>query len=175
MDCPWCGHDNIPGTDHCEECRASLMQEALPLSRIRSRVAERLGEDTVERLLPLPVAAFPPEARLDRVVEEMRARGIGAVLVTDRTGRLEGILTERDLLAQVALEAADLETLTAGQVMTRRPETTRAQSPAAYAVHRITVGNIRYLPLVEDDGRPTGIISAGNIIKYLAETVGICD
>ena len=37
MECPSCGHDNLPGADHCAQCQTSLTQEDVPTALIRSR------------------------------------------------------------------------------------------------------------------------------------------
>ena len=54
MQCMSCGHDNLPGADHCEECHASLTHEDVPLARIESAIEHSLSKDEVRRLAGLP-------------------------------------------------------------------------------------------------------------------------
>jgi CBS domain-containing protein len=174
MDCPCCGHDNIPGVDYCEECGNSMMRADVDRARMQDRIARSLGEDRVSDLEPLPGVFVSPEMPLAEGLQTMRDREVGCLLVTGREGKLIGILTERDLLVRVAAEDRDVSELTVGDVMTDRPDTVQPNHILAYALHRMMVGNYRYLPLVAEDGKPAGIISCSHIIRYLSDVVGVC-
>jgi CBS domain-containing protein len=104
----------------------------------------------------------------------MTEKRVGYILATNPEGKLVGILTERDLLVRVAVEDRDVEKLSVGDVMTDRPDTVQANHILAYALHRMMVGNYRYLPLVGKDGKPAGIITCQHIIRYLSDVVGVC-
>jgi len=171
MHCPCCGHENLPGADHCEECQTSLTHEEVTPQEARTRIARSLGEDTVGCLEHAEVISVPEDTTLADAVETMRAKGVGCLLVTDAAGRLAGILTERDMLNKVALEVTDLGEHTVRGFMTRDPETIRLDHPLAHALQRMMVGDLRYLPLVDDEGRPTRITSSGDIIGHIASLV----
>ena len=98
----------------------------------------------------------------------MRNHHIGCVLVTAADGSLTGILTERDLLQKVAGHGFDLEQCAVQDFMTEVPETSKPDYPLGYAIHRMVISDIRYLPLVDKSGRPSGIISSKDIIAYMA-------
>jgi CBS domain-containing protein len=174
MDCPCCGHDNIPGVDRCEECGNSLMRADVDRATMQDRIARSLGEDRVSDLEPLPGVFVSPEASLVEGLQTMREKEAGCLLVTGPEGKLVGILTERDLLVRVAAEDQDVTKLTVGDVMTDRPDTVQPDHILAYALHRLMVGNYRYLPLVDEEGRPAGLISCYHIIRYLSDVVGVC-
>ena len=171
MQCPSCGHDNLPGADHCAQCQTSLTQEDLPSAIIRSRIEKSLSEDTVQSLRPAAAVSVGEDTPLDAAVQTMRQKNIGCLLVTDAEGKLTGILSERDLLNKVAGQVDDLAHHTVGQFMAPRPETVQADQLLAYALHRMKVGDHRHLPLVDDQGRPQKIISSRDIINYLASLV----
>jgi CBS domain-containing protein len=84
-------------------------------------------------------------------------------------GTLTGILTERDLLQKVAGLGLDLPHCRVRDFMSGAPESGRAENPLAYALQRMIVSDIRYLPLVDAAGRPTGIVSSRDVIAYMAE------
>ena len=174
MDCPCCGHDNIPGVDYCEDCGNSLMRADVDRAQMQDRIARSLGEDRVSDLGPLPGVFVSPEAPLTEGLHTMRDKEVGCLLVTNAEGKLVGILTERDLLVRVAAADQDVEKLTIGNVMTDRPDTVQPNHIMAYALHRMMVGNYRYLPLVDENGKPAGIISCSHIIRYLSDVVGVC-
>ena len=171
MLCPSCGHDNLPGADHCAQCQTSLTQEDVPVALIRSGIEQSLSKDTIEILNPVAAVSVSEETPLDTAVQIMRQKEIGCLLVTDHRGKLCGIFTERDLLNKVAGSVEDLTRHTVSQFMAFRPETVQADQLLAYALQRMKVGDLRHLPLIDDEGRPKEIISSRDIINYLASLV----
>ena len=99
--------------------------------------------------------------RLGEAAKRMVARGVGAVLVIEGE-RLEGILTERDLMRAVATGYSD-----EAQVrdwMTRQPETVEASDATDHAASLMIHGGFRHLPVV-DQGRVAGIISIRDLMR----------
>jgi CBS domain-containing protein len=176
MKCPVCNHDNLPGADECAQCETSLTQEDVPVALIRSRIGQSLHEDTVATLNPEGTISVTEDTSLDAAVRTMRDRKIGCLLVTDCNGELRGVLTERDLVNMVAGRVENLASHSVGRFMTHRPETVRADNLLAVALQRMMVSDLRYLPLIDDEGRPTQIISSRDIISYLTSLVEeFCD
>jgi CBS domain-containing protein len=117
-----------------------------------SVVSEHMSQDL------LTVAAGD---RLGEAAKRMVARGVGAVLVIEGE-RLEGILTERDLMRAVASGYSD-----DAQVrdwMTRQPETVEASDATDHAASLMIHGGFRHLPVV-DQGRVAGIISIRDLMR----------
>jgi len=91
----------------------------------------------------------------------MNEKRIGALLVVaDDT--LQGIFTERDILRRVVAEKKDPAATAVGQVMTREliccpPDTPVAQSRMIFRDKRI-----RHLPVVDEKGKPLGVMSIGD-------------
>ncbi len=168
MRCMSCGHDNLPGADHCEACHASLVHEDVPLARIRSVVEQSLSRDKVQVLNPVQAVSVPDDTPLDAAIRTMRDRKIGCLLITDRAGKLSGILTERDILYKVVGKVEDPAAASVSRYMTRNPEVIRGDQLLALALQRMMVGDLRHLPLVDEQGRPERILSSRDIIGYLA-------
>jgi len=53
-------------------------------------------------------------------------------------------------------------------VMTSDPETVKLDHPLAHATHLMVVSDLRYLPLIDDDEAPVGVISSRDLIDYVA-------
>jgi len=98
----------------------------------------------------------------------MKEHRVGCVLV-EAEGRLLGIFTERDILTKLVGTGYDPATVKVDGVMTRNPETLTPEDPIAFALHRMSVGGYRHLPLMDTAGRPVGILSVKDIVDYLAE------
>jgi CBS domain-containing protein len=99
--------------------------------------------------------------RLGEAAKRMVARGVGAVLVMEGE-RLEGILTERDLMRAVAAGYSDDARVS--EWMTRHPETIEASDPTDHAASLMIHGGFRHLPVV-DEGRVAGIISIRDLMR----------
>ena len=99
--------------------------------------------------------------RLGEAAKRMVARGVGAVLVMEGD-RLEGILTERDLMRAVATGYSDDARV--GDWMTRQPETVDASDATDHAASLMIHGGLRHLPVV-DQGRVAGIISIRDLMR----------
>ena len=133
----------------------------------RAPVRRVLDQDTIRepiRLLnPRTPLCLAPDASLQEAVQLMREHHRGCVLAVEND-RLAGILTERDLLLK--LEAGDLSRRVR-DVMTPDPEVLRLDDPIVYALHRMSVGGYRHVPLVNDVGRPVGILGVMDIVHYV--------
>ncbi len=169
MKCPNCGYENLPGADQCEQCLSSLTRDDVP--QAVSGVERSLMEDPVACLQPIQPLTVDTHTTLAKTLALMRNHGIGCVLVTNQEGSLVGILTERDLLQKVALELPNLEQSTVKEFMSAAPETSKPHHPLAYAIQRMIVCDLRYLPLVDAAGRPNGIVSSRDIIAYIAKNL----
>lgn len=169
MICPNCGYENLPGADQCEQCLSSLTRDDVP--QADSAVERSLMEDPVACLQPIRPLTVETHTSLADALELMRNHRIGCLLVTAKEGSLAGILTERDLLQKVALEAPRLEQCTVEDFMSGAPETSKLDHPLGYALQRMIVSDLRYLPLVDDSGRPNGIVSSRDIIAYIAKNL----
>lgn len=166
MKCPSCGYQNLPGADACERCQTSLTQDDVP--QARTDIERSLMEDPIASLQPVRPLTVNRQTSLEDAIQMMRNYGIGCVLVAGNGGTLAGILTERDLLQKVAGQGVDLSQSVVGDFMSQAPESSRPDHPLGYALHRMIISDIRYLPLVDERDRPSGIVSSRDIIAYMA-------
>jgi CBS domain-containing protein len=104
---------------------------------------------------------------LAEVVRLMRENRRGCVLVAS-AGRLVGIFTERDVLMKIAGSPIDLAQTPVGDYMTRDPDTLPADSGVGYALNKMVVEGYRHIPLVDDQGRPTAVVSMRDLIEYIS-------
>ncbi|WP_161967338.1 cyclic nucleotide-binding/CBS domain-containing protein [Fimbriiglobus ruber] len=133
------------------------------------RIEHSLMSDSVSVLGPRVPVTVSDTADIGIAVRSMIDRQVGAVLVTDASGRLVGILTERDFLTKVA-GSADFASRPVAAFMTRHPETVRLADPLAFALGKMAGGGYRHLPVVAD-GKPVGVVSVRDILRYI---VGLC-
>jgi CBS domain-containing protein len=102
-----------------------------------------------------------PDETLADASQHMVARGVGAVLVMDGD-RLEGILTERDILKAVAMGLT--ENARVRDWMTKHPETIEATDSTEHAAALMIHGGFRHLPVL-DGGAVAGIVSIRDLMR----------
>jgi predicted transcriptional regulator len=112
--------------------------------------------------------AIPPDTTIGEAARIMKTHRIGCVLV-EAQGRLVGIFTERDILTKLVGTGYDPAAVRVDAVMTREVETLSPDDPIAFALQRMSIGGFRHVPLVDETGRPVGVLSVKDIVDYLAE------
>jgi CBS domain-containing protein len=110
------------------------------------------------------IVSVEPEAKLAAAVKLLGERRIGAVLVMTK-GRIEGILSERDIVRVLAERGAGVMDAPVSEVMTRKVVNCRGSDTVASIMEMMTTGKFRHLPVVEND-RVVGLISIGDVVKW---------
>jgi CBS domain-containing protein len=165
MICPRCGAENIQGDDRCENCLEPFRDRDVP--QATEGLQRLLMEYPVGTIATAGFVAVTPQVTVAEAVKLMKERGIGCVLVVEQE-RLAGIFTERDLLMMLASPKDDLATVTVGQVMTRDPEGVEATDSLRFALHKMSVGGFRHIPVM-DEGQARGLVSAKDVVRLLAQ------
>ncbi|MGH6932927.1 MAG: CBS domain-containing protein, partial [Dongiaceae bacterium] len=111
------------------------------------------------------VVTAQPGATIAAVSGLLSENRIGAVLVTDESGGIVGVLSERDIVNGLARHGAAVTNLTGADLMTRNVHTCRPGDTIAEIMAAMTERHIRHLP-VQDDDRLAGMISIGDEVKY---------
>lgn len=109
------------------------------------------------------VVSVEPDTKLSAAVKLLASKKIGAVLVM-AAGRLEGILSERDIVRVLAESGASVCDEPVSNVMTRKVVTCRETDTVAELMEKMTEGKFRHLPVVENN-RVVGLISIGDVVK----------
>jgi len=168
--CPSCDHVNIEGVDVCEQCEQPLSDLHLnkePLSDIERRVLS----DRISELRPKVPITVSVDSTLSEAMSTLLDERIGCVVV-EEDGKPVGIFSERDALMKVGGRADELGDQPISMFMTENPSTLDLHAKVAFAIHRMSLGSFRHIPIVTDDGDLTGIISVRDILKYLMDNLG---
>ncbi|MFO1464360.1 MAG: CBS domain-containing protein [bacterium] len=164
MKCPFCGYENIAGSDDCEECGEDLT--AFDGVRPATRLEKSLVKDALNRLPSAAPILVDPQTRLREIADHLAVAN-RSVLVMEGD-QLAGIVTERDLLFKVMGSAPGWEDLPVSQVMTPKPETLEFSDKIAYALHKMALGGFRHIPVLVA-GKPERVVSVRDVLEYLAE------
>lgn len=163
MICPDCQTDNLPGADFCEGCGHDLRNLDLPMGDDAFSIHvlnDHLGDIGVEQTRR--VAPGDPVALAIHVMQQHQTE---CVLVEEQAA-IVGILTERDILLKAA-HRADLNAIAVRQLMTPDPVILRDEDTIAVALHKMSVGGFRHIPLVSE-GRPPRVVSITDLFHHIA-------
>jgi CBS domain-containing protein len=109
------------------------------------------------------ITSVEPDTKLSAAIKILSERKIGAVLAMDK-GRIEGILSERDIVRVLGERGAAVLDEPVSAVMTRKVISCKPSDTVSAIMEMMTSGKFRHLPVVED-GRVVGLISIGDIVK----------
>ncbi len=123
---------------------------------VKQILAMKSGPDHVETV--------SPGDPVSRAVEVMAQRRIGAVVVTTDGVTPDGILSERDIVRELA-RGGDPMARPVGELMTRKVATCVCADDALAVLERMTEGRFRHLPVVDADGRMVGVVSIGDAVS----------
>lgn len=130
-------------------------------------LSRNLMVESVARLMPTPPFEVTANRCVADAVEALRKHRVGCLLIID-DGKLVGIFTERDLLTRVIALSLPLST-PLRECMTLKPVTVHPMDSVRTAIERMELGGYRHLPVVDDEQRPVGILSAKRILNYIVE------
>jgi CBS domain-containing protein len=109
------------------------------------------------------VVTARPEQSVREVVALLAQHNIGVLVVTDDSGEITGIVSERDIVRH-AVRQEQLFSLPISEVMTANVITGMPGDDVMAVSHTMTERNFRHLPIVEE-GRLVGIISIRDVLK----------
>jgi CBS domain-containing protein len=100
----------------------------------------------------------------------MDSHGIGALLVRDGHGRTVGVLSERDIIREVALNGEAALTRPVAGAIVSAFLTAAPDDLIDTVMVRMTDRRVRHLPVL-DQGQVVGIVSIGDLVKSKIATV----
>jgi CBS domain-containing protein len=111
-------------------------------------------------------ATVPAEATVSEAIRVMITAQVGAVAVVDRSQRICGIFTERDVLVKVALSGMNPAITSVSHLMTAPVETAIPDITPIEALGLMGQGHFRHLPIVDLDGKLLGMLSMRNLLQW---------
>ncbi|PWJ60098.1 CBS domain protein [Dyadobacter jejuensis] len=117
-----------------------------------------------KKTVPISVG---PETTVYEALELMLEKNIGALLVMEQE-KYVGILTERDYARKVILKGLSSKSVPVGTIMTVNSATVTSDTSIEECMEYMTQKFIRHLPVIDDEVL-IGIISIGDVVKYIIE------
>ncbi len=107
-------------------------------------------------------------AQIADAVAKMHRERVGALVVSSDNRTIQGIISERDILAALATHGAALMNMKVEDIMTRRVESCTPEDSLKRVMSTMTQRRFRHMPVIGDDGL-CGMISIGDVVKQRLE------
>jgi len=110
------------------------------------------------------VVTVTADARVEDAARTLAERRIGGLVVSSDGTTPEGILSERDIVRELANRGASCLSEPAESYMTSQLVTCQRHDDADDILAKMTEGRFRHVPVVED-GKLVGLITIGDVVK----------
>ena len=105
-----------------------------------------------------------PEATLTEIAHVLNEREIGSVVIVDQSGKVCGIVSERDIVTAIAEKGGAVLEDPVTCCMTISVYTCSQDDTLEKLMSEMTAHRFRHLPVVEE-GRLVGLVSIGDVVK----------
>lgn len=127
------------------------------------------GLMTVEQSMMFKQGEKLPIAKVDDTVKQLLettkdVKRHGAVMIVDEDGKLTGIITDADIRRWMAKEKEQVFDIKVSDIMTTECKKIRVNALAAEATAIFHKYRVDELPVIDDDGRPVGLIDVQDIV-----------
>jgi len=126
-------------------------------------------EDHLRPLNECRVASADATVRQVLVACTKPGRRTGAIMLTDAAGKLVGLFTDSDLAKLIERRNEAALDLSVGELMVTEPQTVLQGSKMSVAVEILAERKISELPVVNDSGKPVGLIDVTDVVSLLPE------
>ena len=109
-------------------------------------------------LMQVPAITVTEDLVIDEAAKIMWNRNIGSVIVADSAGKMEGIVTERDVIFAVTKSLTG-KGIPVSSIMSKTSLTASPNENLTTTVDRMIKAGVRHLPVIDKEGRPLGMIS----------------
>lgn len=165
MICPFCQHENIEGADECANCGQSLYGLDLPEVGRKYPNPPFFLQEPLGNLPQREASKVNVSDPVGLAVRRMQQGDTAAVLVMDGD-QLAGIITSWDIVQKVAGSAEDLNAVRCAQIMTPDPITFQADDSLVLAINKMSSGEFRHIPIVQDD-EPVSVIDVNDVFRFI--------
>ncbi len=112
------------------------------------------------------VITIKPDETISGLLALLAEHRIGAVVVSTDGSSVEGIVSERDIVRHLHSSGTSVLEAPVSQIMTSEVTTGSADDNIADLAGTMTEMRVRHVPIVDEEGKLTAIVSIGDIVKH---------
>lgn len=111
------------------------------------------------------VETISPSASIHDLVNSLNTHHVGALVVSQDGKRVDGIVSERDVVRAMPGKLDQLIGMHVRDIMTVEVHTCTPESTISELMTMMTQLRIRHVPVVDDSGDLLSIVSIGDVVK----------
>ena len=123
-----------------------------------------MSVESILRKKGTDVATIAPEASVKRAADWLRAKNIGALVVT-RGNAVLGLISEREIVHAISRYGETATSMPVSEIMGHGAITVSPAKTVSHVMNLMTRHRVRHMPVVHD-GKLAGIISIGDVVKH---------
>lgn len=124
-----------------------------------------MNVDAILRTKGTVVESARPDWTVSQTCARLSELGIGALVVSADGNRVDGIVSERDVIHHIATKGREVLEKPVSEIMISSVFTCQRSDNIAHLMETMTEQRIRHLPVVENDIL-IGIVSIGDVVKH---------
>lgn len=137
----------------------------------RDRQRQNYGNQSVQSLrardvMSSNVTTVHPNDTVQQAARMMRDGDLGAVPVVDRSGRMIGMVTDRDITVRIVASGTDFRNAQVQDCMTDEVFACHENDSLQQCINEMTRHQIRRIAVVDNQNRVMGIISQGDLARH---------
>jgi len=109
--------------------------------------------------------SFNLETPISEIAKVIKEKSIGAVPIIDDQNKLIGIVSERDIVTKMVVEARDADLTTAQEIMTKEIISANLDDDLEQTIAVMKSKNIRHMPVTDSDGKLTDFFSIRDFLN----------
>ena len=126
--------------------------------------------DTVRDLMRKKIETIEESASVQEAAKKMKEKNISSLVVADKNGKPQGLITERDLVRKICIRDVYTSKIINKEIMSSPLITIESKSLPSEAVDVMLQNNVRHLLVIdnesfEDVNKPIGIITPLDFTK----------
>lgn len=123
------------------------------------KVAQIIQEKAIQEL-----HSVKKDDSIELAAQKLSALRIGSLLVSPDGNKIDGILSERDIVRDLGVSGSSCLKKKVEELMTKDVKTVNSETETKQAMRIMSDGRFRHLPVV-DDGKLIGMISIGDVVS----------
>jgi CBS domain-containing protein len=124
----------------------------------------------IQEIMTRPAITCRSTDTLHTAAQLMWDHDCGAIPVTDEAGKLVGIVTDRDICMATYTRGRAPQQIAVADAMAKQVYSCRSDDPVSQAEQLMSDYQIRRVPIVDYDDKPTGVLSLNDITRHVAAT-----
>lgn len=109
---------------------------------------------------------FSPGTKVSTAVSAMTEKNYGSAVIVDKSNKVVGIMTERDLMTRLVNNKMDPDKTKVSDIMTSEVRVANENDNMIDWLRIMSNERFRHLPIVDEKGKIVNMMSQGDFVSY---------